>query len=843
MAMKTYRGDCLREIIFPLGGIGAGSIGLCGNGALQDFEIFNRPAKGSFNGYTFLAVRAEDGDKILDARTLTGVHRGSGMGAYDRGQFHGYGYGPRCESMAGFPYFAEQSFKGEFPFATLRFRDPHFPARIKETAFSPFIPTDDKDSSLPVAMFEIEFENTADRPLTYTAAFSVKNPYAKTQNARTLRASMKAITLSHATAKRDTPEYGDMTVATSAPDSFAQTYWYRGHWMDGIATFWGEFSKKKKLEDRAYAEPAAGDGCSVLASVTLAPGERGRVRFVLAWNNPIASNYWSGAEKPYTWRNYYATQFKNSLSTASYVLRKWASLARRSRAFTKAMLGMTAPDVVKDAALNTLTVLKSPTTLRMTDGTFWAWEGVHEESGSCEGTCTHVWSYAYAMCFLFPALERSLRETEYKYDMDKIGAVRFRTPIPFDTPLPDDIRPCLDGQMGGVIKTYREWKLSGNDEWLRAIYPGVKLSLDFARHPDSPWKWDANGDGVLEGSQHHTLDMELFGPSSWLEGMYIAALEAGAAMADAMGDPDAALYRRLAAQGREFTEKHLFNGKYYIQKIDLDDLDAIKDFPDVAPYRNEERGEVKYQIGEGSSVDQMLGEWHAHLCGLPSVFDAEHKKTALASLYKNNYFASLADEPNPWRIFAYGEEAGTCICVYPEGVRKPIIPPPYTEECMHGFEYSAAGLMLAEGFESEALDMIRGVRDRYDGKKRNPYNEMECGSNYARSMAAFALVPILSGYTFDMPNGYIGFAPKTRDEKGSFSTVFGAADAFGSMTTTPKKTEISMLEGSLTLRAFGLPESGCVAKVLCDGVEIPFTQNEGKACFDATFRKLEIIYS
>ena len=60
-----YTGDFTNEISFPLGGIGTGSIGLGGNGRLIDWEIFNRPSKGSINGYSHLAIKAVKDNKPI----------------------------------------------------------------------------------------------------------------------------------------------------------------------------------------------------------------------------------------------------------------------------------------------------------------------------------------------------------------------------------------------------------------------------------------------------------------------------------------------------------------------------------------------------------------------------------------------------------------------------------------------------------------------------------------------------------------------------------------------------------------------------------------------------------
>ena len=65
-----YRGENRREISFPLGGIGTGCVGLAGDGRLVDWEIFNRPNKGGTHGFSHLAVKAESGGEVVDARVL-----------------------------------------------------------------------------------------------------------------------------------------------------------------------------------------------------------------------------------------------------------------------------------------------------------------------------------------------------------------------------------------------------------------------------------------------------------------------------------------------------------------------------------------------------------------------------------------------------------------------------------------------------------------------------------------------------------------------------------------------------------------------------------------------------
>ena len=155
--MKEFRysGQNLREISFPVGGIGAGCIGLAGNAALIDWEIRNHPDKGVRNSMTHFAVKAESSTRRIDARVLQGDYPGRLSGDYEGNvwQWHGFGYGVPQSSMAGFPHFENCAFFGNFPCARVELTDEHFPGTVALTAFSSFAPLQTEDSSLPCAFY------------------------------------------------------------------------------------------------------------------------------------------------------------------------------------------------------------------------------------------------------------------------------------------------------------------------------------------------------------------------------------------------------------------------------------------------------------------------------------------------------------------------------------------------------------------------------------------------------------------------------------------------------------------------------------------------------------------
>ena len=168
-----------------------------------------------------------------------------------------------------------------------------------------------------------------------------------------------------------------------------------------------------------------------------------------------------------------------------------------------------------------------------------------------------------------------MRKADYTYNLDKAGGMSFRMSLPLRIGRSDRAslrrRPVRERH-----EAFRDWKLSGDDAFLRELWPSVKKSIEYAWSPDNPDRWDPERTGVLWGRQHHTLDMELFGPNSWLTSFYLGALKAGAKMADHLGETDTAReWTAIFERGRAWVDEHLFNGEYYTQSIDLGDREVL----------------------------------------------------------------------------------------------------------------------------------------------------------------------------------------------------------------------------------------------------------------------------
>jgi uncharacterized protein (DUF608 family) len=335
-----------------------------------------------------------------------------------------------------------------------------------------------------------------------------------------------------------------------------------------------------------------------------------------------------------------------------------------------------------------------------------------------------------------------------------------------------DFHPAVDGQLGAIVRLYREWRFSGDDGLLRDCWPGVERALEFAFT-----EWDSDGDGVLDSKQHNTYDIEFFGPNSLANSMFLAALHAGAALADHLGEAaTAARWRAAAAAGRDRVDALLFNGEYYDQR--LDDVD-----------------ERRYQYGTGCLSDQVFGQLLAHLTGLGHVLPAEHVRSAVAAVHRHNFRRDLSGHHSVQRTYALPGEAGLVLCSWPRGGR-PRIPFVYSDEVWTGIEYQVASHLVYEGLVAEGLELVRAVRSRHDGHGRNPWNEAECGNHYARSLASWGVLVALTGADYHAPTGSLSFAPRL---EACARVPFTTGTGWGVLSLSSAGAEIELLGGELAL--------------------------------------------
>lgn len=951
-----YRGENLNRIAFPIGGIGAGMFCLEGTGAISHVSLRHHPDVMN-EPYAFAAIYVkgfESGAKVLEGQVPTWKLFGPVQSGLGRG-----------DKTYGLPRFEEVAFQSHFPFATIDLRDKTFPLQAKIIGWSPFIPTDPDNSSLPVGVLEYQFTNVSDKTLETVFSYNAKN-FIDGQGI--IQGVKNGFVL------ESNQNDSGMAIYVDNDEAVVDYCWFRGGWFDSQTVVWDNI----RCGRIANNQPVKGvaPGASVYVPVALQPGETKTVRVNFCWYFPDSNlsigfarkagkayigspskgtapnqqsvsgfagkqllnsfdkggdglvgiiqspefniekrylkflvgggnqtdrtsvnlvidgkivqtaagnqseilnevvwdlklfqgkkailkvidldvypwghiladqfvltndenenlydlsstatvladfedNSWkdwqvmdsSEEEKQFlvneedtetTYRPWYSKRFKNLNEVIGYWDANHATLKKNSKLFSDAFYDSTLPDEVLEAIAANLTILKSPTVLRQWDGRFWAWEGCQDSWGSCHGSCTHVWNYAQVLPHLFPSLERTLRETEFRVAQNAKGHQNFRVNMPISPP-PHDFHAAADGQLGGIMKVYREWRISGNTQWMKDLFPAVKKSLDYCIRT-----WDPLQKGYLEEPHHNTYDIEFWGPDGMCTSFYLGALTAFIEMSKALKQ-STKKYDILLAKGKKYMENTLFDGEYFIQKIQWEGLQAPNPvdvlsfgggYSDEAMKLLKKEG-PKYQYGSGCLSDGILGMWMASVCGLNEVLNNEKVKSHLVSVHKYNLKDNLVDHFNPQRpAYACGKEGGLLLCTWPKGgmLSLPFV---YSNEVWTGIEYQVASHLMMKGEVAKGLDIVRECRKRYDGRVRNPFDEIECGHWYARAMASYGMLQGLTGVRYDAVSKIMYIDSKIGDFRSFISTETG----FGTIEWKHGKPSLNVVYGIIDVKHYNV---------------------------------------
>jgi uncharacterized protein (DUF608 family) len=833
---RTFTGDKASQIAMPLGGIGAGCICLNGYGGLQDFSIWNHPSttalpEGFASSKAAFAIL-----HIKGAAPVTKLIEGPlpALKIYDQG-LQGQGY--HRTGSEGFPRFEKCVFKGEYPFGEAKLADSSVPLQVTLTGWNPFVPLDDKNSGIPCVILEYALHNSSSRTVEYEFSYHLSHLAPgcdRDESASRNRViSDRGVFLGN-TEKPNSEGYGSACLIATGEKPRIKGMWLRspGWEFDSLSALWREVSTGNfTANDGSNTIDTDGrNGCSILLPGALGPGESKTHRIVISWHFPncylqvgglVASEGHGTAGcrsfpegTPPLWRPYYTSLWKDAREVALYVDEHYAALRARTVAFKEALFSSTLPPFVLDAVSANLAILKSPTVLRLENGDLWGWEGCFPDAGCCHGSCTHVWNYAQAFPHLYPQLERTLRELELRRSMDEKGHVTFRSALP-EGPVKHDFHAASDGQLGGIMKVFRDWQICGDLDWLKKMYPLAKRSLDYCIRT-----WDPDHKGALFEPHHNTYDIEFWGPDGMCSSIYLGALSSMTEMARVVGQTeDAEFYDDLSHRCARFMEEQLFNGEYFQQKVQylgLKDTTFAALVGQVDEHSSEmqkllKREGPKYQYGSGCLSDGVIGAWMARIYGIDTPLANEKIRSALLAIFKNNFKTDLSQHANAQRPgYAMGHEPGLLLCTWPRG-GKPTLPFVYSDEVWTGIEYQVASHLIAEGFVKEGLTIVRALRSRYDGRIRNPWNEYECGNYYARAMASYALLGALSGFRYSSAQRTVWFGPQVNVRP--FEIFFCTASGFGSIGLDGRRLRIRMLEGELPLQKLVLTE-GTQTKIL-----------------------------
>ncbi len=810
--LKHYDQDHIDKVALPLGGIGTGTVSLGGRGDLRDWEIMNRPGKGfkagpGGNRHPFFAIFIDDGEMKQSSALLGPVP----ISDYECKE-------GRKPDNHGLPRFRNCSFDAAYPFGIVNLSDRRLPVDVKVKGFNPLIPGDADASGIPIAVLKYEISNTTNKSLTVSVCGVMENfigadgetgyrdwkgdfkPSGAKDNKNVFRKSnVQGIYMYSDGVDSLAEQWGTIALTTDASyDVSYRTSFIDRSWGNALLDFWDDFSDDGIIDNRKQPIKVHDPNVALAVKTEIPAHSKKEIIFYLTWHFPNRKA-WSNE----VIGNYYTTQYKDAWDVIEKTEPRLHELEHKTKEWVSAFIKSDLPEVVKEAALFNVSTLRSQTTFRIKSGQMMGWEGCMDTRGSCFGSCTHVWNYEQATAFLFGDLAKSMREVEYRYSTQKNGLMSFRANLPLAQSTGWSLA-AADGQMGTIMKMYRDWQLSGDDEFLNELWPNVKKAVEFCWIPGG---WDDDMDGVMDGCQHNTMDVEYYGPNPQMQLWYLGALRAAEEMAKYQKDSDfSEKCHSLFEKGSNWTDQNLFNGEYYIQiiqpPVEGDSIASGLTYSMGA----KDRSNPDYQLGEGCLVDQLVGQYMAHILDLGYLVKPENLKTTFGSILKYNYKESMMDHFNPMRSYALGEEAALLMASFPKS--RPKVPFPYFYEVMTGFEYVAAIGILYEGMEQEGLSTINDIRNRYDGEKRSPFNEAECGHHYARAMASWAAPIAVTGFNYSGVFKIMKF--KANEGKYFWSNGYSYGTIDIKLLDTNYDILIKLLGGKLELKSFELRDKGSI---------------------------------
>jgi hypothetical protein len=710
-------------------------------------------------------------------------------------------------------------FEGRFPFGIVRLKDAELPLEVEITGWSPFSPGDADNSSLPVAGIEYSFLNRSSAAVDAVFSFHSQNFLPKRQDPSTkkepsdrIRSIANGFVLSGPGGEDSPWDDASLAVWADNPEAKVNPAWMRG--VDSLQIVWEDIASGE-CYSRAPLLDDSSPGASIFVPFSVAPGAARIISLRFAWY-ASKSNLFKPAqvdmvdidvvdcgvvsckEVAGTYEPWYAGRFSSVEDVTDYWQSNYQPLRKAAEKFSRALYDTTLAPEVMEAVTSNLSILNSPTVLRQKDGRLWGWEGTRETQGSCYGSSTHVWNYAQTIAHLFPELERTLRETEFGPNQNNEGHQFCRAALPIRPLGAERADPdAADGQLGGIIKFYRDWRISGDTAWLRRWWPKIRASLDYCIRT-----WDPEHRGWIEEPHINTYDIQFWGADSMCASLYLGALKAATLMGESLGD-NIGLYSALLSNCSHQIEEQLFDGEYFFQKTAWKNLRAQypredADSPIYPEFLELARKDgPPYQYGRGCLSDGVLGAWLSLMSGLDEVLDSRKVESHLLAVHRYNLKKDLSEHANTRRPhFACGDESGLLACTWPRGGR-PVLAMVYADEVWTGVEHQVASHLIALGKTEEGLEIVRACRRRYDGRVRNPFDEIEAGHWYARSMSSYALLQAFSGARFDAVDRILYLRPAI---KGDFRCFISTASGFGTVGVKNGKPFVEVVSGKIPYR-------------------------------------------
>ncbi len=796
---ETYHRSSSNRSGIALGGIGAGSVELRKNGQFYNWSIMNNwpvftgdplvvrtfPHNSDNDSYLFFLVRYQVEDEMPRLKLLQ-INDGLSEAALESITY----YYPWLSSVEKIEY------NGTFPFVNMVFTDSEMPFEIKLQSYSPFIPHDVKNSSLPGIFFNFSIISHSAKPVKVLLVGTLRNLSGYETTDKFFAAEsfnkqdFKGFSMSSGGMDSTSGSWGQMGLFSDSPNSTYYIGWEHKHPYYEKLLLSQKFEDIDDTENRnkttggkklAHISGNKDQRCfsSLGFDAELNKGDTLNAGITMAWNFPNLygaqneksanpdEDYSLGYSLTKIQGHYYSNYFKSASEVASYMLENKSDLNKKSQDFLDNFYDSDIEAFVLNQINSQLNTLITSSTLTKS-GKFAIREGLTPSQPWGPNATIDVSLYGSATTIaLFPELQKNMMRIHKNLQSSK-GEINHG--------ISSDLEQTLNGTWGvyhrvDLVPNYiqlvlRDFFWTGDQDFLREIWPSVVKGIEYLLS-----ERDADKDMMpdMDGIMCSYDNFPMYGLASYIQSQWLSAMTMTKEAALILNDQKTLkLSSEILEKGSALMEQKLWNGSYYNLSNDY----------------SGERG-----IDPGILTDQIIGQWIVHQAGLGYLFPEEHVSRALESIMEYSYIENFGLRNCSWPQ-------------YPElfPIHESDLWVDQANTCWSGVELGFAGLLLYEGKTTEALKIIKTVDERY--KKAGLYwDHQEFGGHYYRPLSAWS---IINGYLgLGINNGNYTFDP--RIEKDNFRLFFSYGNGTARFKIDKSEISVEVLTGSMNIKSVTVP--------------------------------------
>gem|GEM_PF-670607 len=749
------RSDRVRSGI-AVGGLGTGYVELRKDGRFYNWTIMNNWPLGTGEPFVVKSYPRNDEDQSL----MFFLVRYQVEGEQPRIKLLQLNNGLSEGALQGIDYYypwmsavERIDYSASFPFSGLTFTDPEMPFDIHLEVFSPFIPHDAKNSSLPGAYFNFTVEATGDKQVKVFLIATLRNlvGYDVLDKHFITRPHQgehyKGYSMTCGGMDPAHSSMGEMGFFSLSDRSSYYLGWEHKHpyyekllVSDRFEDLNDTPNRNMEVDGRTVARHSDNNNQRCFSSIgvdhQLQPGQSFSHSFVFCWYFP---NNYGGTEgnqeagdddyvidvdRTRIQGHYYNNFFSSAEQAGLYLADHQEMLTEKTRRFHRDFYNSSVPVYVLHQVNSHFNTFIASSVFTK-NGTFAIREGMspHQPWGPY-GTIDVALYGSVSAIALFPELQKNMMRAHRRLQTGQ-GEIHhgLQTDVELEHNGTWGVFHRIDLVPNYIQIVLRDYFWTGDRDYLKEMWPSVRKGIHYILR-----ERDSDGDMMpdMEGIMCSYDNFPMYGLASYIQSQWMAAMVSVSRAAPVAGDRETGrLAEEILRQGRDLMDSKLWNGEYY-------------------RLSNDYRG--SHGMDEGILTDQLIGQWVAHQSDLGYLVERDHVRSALSAIFEASYRAGFGLRNCTWPSHPD---------LYP--IHETDLWVDQANTCWSGVELAFASFLIYEGMVREGEEVIRTVDNRY--RKSGLYwDHQEFGGHYYRPMSAWSVLHAYLG--LGISDGHYSFSPK-----------------------------------------------------------------------------------